>query len=133
MESSLIGNLVGIASLIGSTLAAPLVGWALDYFSSALATRTKGVFELEFRLPLIIPFVVIITIGTFGLGATIDRGLRPVVCSVFLAILNFGIGLNAIVYVSYSNEIAQHRAGEALDVAMLVKSLFAFGISFVAN
>ena len=133
LKTSSIGNLVGIAPLIGSTIAAPITGRTSDYLARWLAVRNKGVFEPEFRLPLLIPFTLIIALGAFGLGAAVDHGLSTLVCGVFLAILNFGIALGATVCVSYSNDVSQHRAGEALGVAMLVKSAYAFGISFVAN
>ena len=133
LKTSSIGNLVGIAPLIGSTIAAPITGRASDYLCRWFALRNKGVFEPEFRLPLLIPFTVIIALGAFGLGAAIDHGLSTIICGVFLAILNFGIALGATVCVSYSNDVSQHRAGEALGVAMLIKSAYAFGISFAAN
>lgn len=133
MSPSAVGNLVGIAPLIGSILSPPIAGWLSDHLCEWLATRNNGVFEPEFRLPLLIPFTIIMAAGSFGLGAAVENALSPIICGVFLALINFAIGIGATVCISYSNEVAQHRAGEALGVAMLVKSAYAFGMSFAVN
>lgn len=78
MKPTAIGNLVGIAPLIGSVIASLVSGRLSDYICEWLATRNRGVFEPEFRLPLIVPAVVLLSIGGFGLGAAIENGLRPV-------------------------------------------------------
>ncbi|KAF2808831.1 MFS transporter-like protein [Mytilinidion resinicola] len=133
MSTVAVGNLVGIAPMIGSALGTFIGGWACDAISQAMAIRNKGVFEPEFRLVIMLPFLVVMIAGSFGLGLAIHNELSNIVCAVFLALLNFAVGVGCTGIVAYSNDACQHRAGEAFGIAMLVKSAFAFGLTFMLN
>jgi hypothetical protein len=119
MSTVAVGNLVGIAPMIGSALGTFFGGWACDAVSQAMATRNKGVFEPEFRLVIMLPFLITITAGTFGLGLAIHHGLSNIICAVFLALINFAVGVGCTGIVAYSNDVCQHRAGEAFGIAMV--------------
>ncbi|CAD6447341.1 d0a6747b-f890-49a7-bdcd-d8d7fae8ca31 [Sclerotinia trifoliorum] len=104
MSTTAVRNLAGIAPLIGSTIGMLTGGWSCDRVAGYLALRNRA--------------FVAMAIGGFGLGAAIDRGLSPVTCGVFIAILNFAVG---------------QRCGEVFGLAMIIKSAFAFGLIFVFN
>lgn len=133
MSATAVGNLVGIAPLIGSVLGCLIGGTLSDLISQMTAKRNNGVFEPEFRLIICLISLVTITIGTFGLGEAIERGFDAIITGVLLAILNFAVGVGCTAIVTYLNDTCQHRSGEAFGLAMLVKSAFAFGLSFVVN
>jgi hypothetical protein len=103
--AKLVGNLGRHRPLIGSSLAAPLAGRTADYSGQAMAVRNKDVYEPEFRLVIIVPFLIIMVIGSFGLGMAIENRLSPIACGVFLAILNFAMWKGATAVVSYSNDV----------------------------
>jgi MFS family permease len=124
-----VGNLVGLAPLIGSALGTVSSGWISDYISKKLSIRNGGVYEPEFRLWVMLPFLVTIVVGTFGLGMAIDNGLSPIVCGVFLAILNFAVGVGCTGIVTYSNDVCLERAGEAFGVTMVCYLLFCYFMS----
>ncbi|KAH7357025.1 MFS transporter-like protein [Rhexocercosporidium sp. MPI-PUGE-AT-0058] len=133
LSATAVGNLVGIAPLIGAALGTLVGGWSCDYISQILAVLNKGVFEPEFRLLIIIPAVVTIAVGGFGLGAAIQNENSAVVCGVFLAFINFSVGIGCTGIVSYTNDVCQEKAGEAFGLAMVIKSGFAFGLTFMLN
>jgi MFS family permease len=133
LSPSAVGNLVGIAPLIGSALGCLLGGAACDWLSRTMAKRNNNVFEPESRLLVIAPALLTCVAGGFGLGESIERGMSAIVTAVFLAILNFGVGVGCTGIVSYTNDTFQERAGEAFGLAMMAKSAFAFGISFELN
>ncbi|KAH6681434.1 MFS transporter-like protein [Halenospora varia] len=133
LSTTSVGNLVGIAPLIGSIPGTVLAGWTCDFLSKKLAIRNKGVYEPEFRLWVMVPFVLSFAVGSFGLGVAIENGSSVIVCGVFLAILNFAVGIGCTGIVTYQNDVCKHRAGEAFGLTMLIKSSFAFGLSFVMN
>jgi MFS family permease len=133
LSPSAVGNLVGIAPLIGSALGCLLGGAVCDVLSRTMARRNNNVYEPESRLLVIALALPTCVAGAFGLGEAIERGMSAVVTAVFLAILNFGVGVGCTGIVSYTNDTFQERAGEAFGLAMMAKSAFAFGISFELN
>ncbi|TGO53192.1 hypothetical protein BCON_0128g00200 [Botryotinia convoluta] len=89
MSTTAVGNLAGIAPLIGSTIGTLTAGWACDKIVGYLALRNRGMYEPDFRLLIIIPAFITIAIGGFGLGAAIDEGLSPVTIILQPALLYF--------------------------------------------
>jgi MFS family permease len=114
-----VGNLVGIAPLIGSTLGTLFGGWFCDFISKQLAIRNNGIYEPEFRLWVMIPFLLTLIAGSFGLGLAISAQLSAITAGVFLAILNFAIGVGCTGIVVYQNDACQQRAGEAFGLGMV--------------
>ncbi|TGO66105.1 hypothetical protein BOTNAR_0068g00190 [Botryotinia narcissicola] len=133
MSTTAVGNLVGIAPLIGSTIGTLTAEWACDKVVGYLALRNRGMYESEFRLLIIIPAFISMAIGGFGLAAAFDKGLSPITCGVFMAILNFAVGAGCTGVVAYTNDVRGQRSGEAFGLAMIIKSAFAFGLTFVFN
>ncbi|KAL4908877.1 hypothetical protein BDW74DRAFT_165598 [Aspergillus multicolor] len=133
MSTVALGNLTGIAPFIGSALGTVMGGWLCDLSSKTLASRNAGVYEPEFRLPVMLPAIAAMAAGAFGLAAAVSHGLSAIVCGVFMAILNYAVGIGCTVIVAYTNDVCGERAGDAFGLAMIAKSAFAFGLSFVFN
>jgi hypothetical protein len=121
LSATAVGNLVGIAPLIGAALGTLFGGWSSDAIAKGLALRNNGIYEPEFRLLVIIPVLATIIIGGFGLGGAISSELSPVICGVFLAFITFAVGVGCTGIVSYTNDVCQHKAGEAFGLAMVIK------------
>lgn len=124
MSPMSVGNLVAIAPLIDSSLAAPLTGWTADDLGQAMTVCQIGAYEPEFRLVITVPFLITMVIGSFGLDMTIDNRLKPITYGVFPDVLGFAVGTGAAALLSYSNDVCQHRAGEALGIAMVCPGIF---------
>lgn len=133
MSTVAVGNLTGIAPLIGSALGTVISGLLCDLSSRLMAARNGGIYEPEFRLPVMLPATLTMAVGAFGLGAATQYGLSAVVCGVFMAILNFAVGMGCTGIVAYTNDACGQRAGDCFGLAMVAKSAFAFGLSFVFN
>ncbi|RAK92861.1 MFS transporter [Aspergillus costaricaensis CBS 115574] len=133
MSTVAVGNLTGIAPLIGSALGTVIGGWACDLSSKLMASRNGGVYEPEYRLLVILPATMAMAAGSFGLGAATAQGLSAVVCGLFMGIVNFAVGMGCTGIVAYTNDVLGERAGEGFGLAMVAKSAFAFGLSFVFN
>ncbi|QQK48093.1 Major facilitator superfamily domain, general substrate transporter [Penicillium digitatum] len=128
-----VGNLSGIAPFIGSAIGTVVSGWLCDFLAKEMTRRNSGLYEPEFRLVVIFPTAIAMAVGSFGLGAAIENELSFIVCGVFMAILNFAIGMGCTSIVTYTNDVFAERAGDAFGLAMLSKSVFAFGLIFVFN
>ncbi|KAI8724335.1 MFS domain-containing protein [Fusarium sp. LHS14.1] len=111
-----VGLLIGIAPLVGSAIGTILGGWMCDWVAQIMVKQNGGVYEPEFRLVVLVPTLITIIIGSFGLGMAITGGLSIWACTVFLGFLNFVLA-----------------AADAFGVTMLVKSAFAFGLTFMLN
>ena len=121
-----VGNLIGIAPLIGSALGTITGGWACDALSKLLSARNKGIYEPEFRLLIILPFLILVAVGGFGLGVAISNGASVITCGVFLAILNYAVGIGCTGIVAYTNDACQHKAGGAFGIAMVSSASLIF-------
>jgi MFS family permease len=134
MTPTAVGNLIGIPPLIGSLLGTLVGGYFCDFVALWLSHRNRGVYEPEFRLwTIFITCIVPLAVGAFGLGAAISDGMSAIVCGFFLASLNFAIGTGCTTIVAYSNDVFGDQAGEVFGLAMMVKSAFAFGLTFMLN
>jgi hypothetical protein len=133
MSTVAVGNLTGIAPLIGSALGTVIGGFLCDRSSKLMAAKNGGIYEPEFRLPVMLPATLAMAAGAFGLGAATQYGLSTVVCGVFMAILNFAVGMGCTGIVAYTNDACGQRAGDCFGLAMVAKSAFAFGLSFIFN
>lgn len=133
MSSIEIGVFIGVAPLIGSVIGTVFGGFASDLSSKWMAARNDGIYEPEFRLVIMIPFIITWVVGIFGLGIALDREASSIVCGVFLAILGCAVGVGCTGIVAYSNDVCQNCAGESFGIAMLIKSAFAFGLTFMLN
>ncbi|PYH46222.1 synaptic vesicle transporter [Aspergillus saccharolyticus JOP 1030-1] len=145
MSTIAVGNLTGLAPGIGSALGTVLGGWLCDWTRRLLSrapapappshppANSPGTVDPESRLPVLLPATITMAVGAFGLGAATERGDSAVVCGVFMAILNFAVGMGCTGIVAYTNDVCAERAGDAFGLAMLMKSALAFGLTFVWN
>ena len=122
MDTIAVGKLSGIAPFIGSALGTVVAGWFCDFSATHLAKLNHGTYEPEFRLLVICPAAIAMAIGSFGLGAAIHNGISAIVCGVFMAIINFGVGLGCTGIVSYTNDACGEKASDAFGIAMVSAS-----------
>ncbi|PVH68727.1 MFS general substrate transporter [Cadophora sp. DSE1049] len=133
MNSIQVGIFIGCAPLVGAVLGTFISGVFSDYIVKLMSIRNNGIYEPEFRLVVMLPFVVIWCVGTYGLGAALENQMSKVVCGTFLAIIAFAVGVGCTGVVSYSNDVCRGRAAESFGITMIIKSAFAFGLTFMMN
>jgi MFS family permease len=143
MNSINVGIFIGCAPLTGAVLGTLTAGIASDWIAKTMALRNNGVYEPEFRLLIMIPFLITWCIGIFGLGTSLSNGLSKVgksrfsvqvlilyhqekttnhgisVCGTFLAILNFAVGVGCTGIVTYTNDVCRKHAAESFGITMV--------------
>lgn len=117
-----------IFCLIGEMVSGPLNDW----ICVRLTKMNKGIYEPEFRLPLMAVVIVLGTVGFYGFGATVDAKTHwtgPVLtyglanmCLAFLSTCVFGYVLD-----SYPN------LAEEAFVAINSRNLLTFGLTYFVN
>lgn len=123
------GVLVGVAPLIGSTIGSLSSGIVSDFLVDYLAKRNNGIYEPEYRLLAMIPYVILVTVGGFGMAC--EYGKQSDICvGVLIAILFSGISYGCTGIITYTVDTMDAASGETFGVMMFFKSVFAFGLLF---
>ncbi|KAH7243730.1 major facilitator superfamily domain-containing protein [Fusarium redolens] len=133
LDPTQVGLVIGIAPLVGSALGTLTSGWISDLAAHYMSAFNGGLYEPEFRLVVIVPSAITMAVGAFGLGDAIEHAKSTMACCIFLALINFGVGAGCTGIVTYTNDVCMDRAGNAFGLAMLIKSSFAFGLTFMLN
>lgn len=119
-----------VASLLGTLIAGPLI----DGVVRRMSLKNGGTFEPEFRLPIMVTYLLFTCTGFFAWGQS-AKALSPwpVPVVVGLGLINFGIQLGTTGVVSYVVDCHRERAGEAFAAMNFIKNMFAFGLTNYLN
>ncbi|KAJ5110041.1 cycloheximide resistance protein [Penicillium argentinense] len=119
-----------VASVFGTLAAGPLI----DGLVTRLSKMNGGIFEPEFRLPIMVTYLLFTSTGFFAWGqSSFNKDPWPVPVIVCLGLINFGVQLGTTGVVTYVVDCHRERAGEAFAIMNFIKNLFAFGLSFYIN
>ncbi|KKA19005.1 hypothetical protein T310_7033 [Rasamsonia emersonii CBS 393.64] len=119
-----------VASVIGTLVAGPLI----DGVVTRMSKRNNGIFEPEFRLPILLTNLLFTATGFFAWGQSayaLDPWPVPVI--VCLGLINLGVQLATTGVVAYVVDCHREKAGEAFATMNCLKNLFAFGLTFYMN
>ncbi|KAJ6151206.1 major facilitator superfamily domain-containing protein [Penicillium chermesinum] len=104
-----------VASVLGTLTAGPLV----DGLITKMSKMNGGIFEPEFRLPIMVTYLIFTSTGFFAWGQA-SYAKDP--CR---------LGTTGVV--SYVVDCHREKAGEAFATMNFIKNMFAFGLSFYIN
>ncbi|KAK0712568.1 major facilitator superfamily domain-containing protein [Lasiosphaeria miniovina] len=117
-----------LLTVIGELVSGPLNDWICIY----LTKKNRGVYEPEFRLPLMVVATVVGVVGFFGFGATVQyqtHWLGPVLC--------FGLANMSLVFAStcvFGYVVDSYRShNEEAFVAINARNLLTFGLTYFVN
>ncbi len=109
-----------------------LVGPLTDYTAAWMSRRNHGVFEPEFRLPLVVFYFVFGGMGLFGFGLSISNP-SPWGPIIFFGVLNLGITIGCAAVVAYTIECHRHTADAALGAVIFGKNVLSAIITSETN
>ncbi|CEJ59634.1 hypothetical protein PMG11_08251 [Penicillium brasilianum] len=119
-----------VASVLGTLAAGPLI----DGLVTRMSKMNRGIFEPEFRLPIMVTYLLFTSTGFFAWGqSSYAQDPWPVPVVVCLGLINFGVQLGTTGVVTYVVDCHREKAGEAFAAMNFIKNLFAFGLSFYIN
>ncbi|KAI4954884.1 hypothetical protein J4E86_006194 [Alternaria arbusti] len=123
-----------LSSFVASLLATLVAGPIIDGVAKWMSTRNKGTFEPEFRLPVMITYLIFTATGFFAWGQSLhNRDPWPIPVIVCMGLINLGVQLGTTAVVTYVSDCHREQAAEAFAIMNFVKNLFAFGLTFYAN
>ncbi|TGO13408.1 hypothetical protein BTUL_0070g00380 [Botrytis tulipae] len=117
---------MGIAATI-------LAGWAVDKIAAFMSRHNNGVYEPEFRLTLMIPAVILSTIGFFGFGISVERGLPIYWPVAFMTINSFAVPFATSASFTYVIDCHPKDANQAFVTINFVKAIMVFVSSSFIN
>src|ERR1700726_1270373 len=106
-----------MSGFVGSLLGTFLSQWLSDYLATFLAIRNRGVYEPEFRLVIMIPYILLAVAGLVAFGASVTNQEPwpvPVVVGfgVFALGTQLGIPLVLSGFVKLSIELNRLKADD---------------------
>lgn len=117
-----------IMTILGEVISGPVNDWICVY----LTRKNKGIYEPEFRLPLILVAVILGSVGFFGFGATIHYQTHwtgPVLC---FGLANMSLVFAATCVFGYIID-SYRRHNEEAFVAINSRNLLTFGLTYFVN
>jgi hypothetical protein len=90
--------------------------------------------EPEFRLPVMVTYLIFTATGFFAWGESLynqDRWTIPVI--VCMGLINLGVQLGTTAVVTYVSDSHREESAEAFAIMNFIKNMFAFGLTFYAN
>ncbi|ANB12399.1 Hol1p [Sugiyamaella lignohabitans] len=119
-------GLLYIATFLGGCMGSAVAGKASDLIVRTLSKRNHGVYEPEFRILMIGPVLIAVTIGMMGFGwSSFDKDLW-IVPAIFLFVIGFGCSLGSTTAITYAVDSYKMFAAEALVTFNLTKNVLGF-------
>lgn len=123
-----------LSSFVATILATAVAGPAIDGLVKYLSRKNKGIYEPEFRLPVMVTFLAFTGVGFFAWGQSLaSEDPWPVPIVVCLGLVNLGAQLGATGVTAYVVDSHRQHAAEAFASMNFLRNLFNFGLSFFAN
>ncbi|CAK7216843.1 hypothetical protein SEUCBS140593_003000 [Sporothrix eucalyptigena] len=123
-----------LASFVATLLATAIAGPAIDGCVKVMSRKNGGTFEPEFRLPIMVTYLLFTATGFFAWGQSLynqDSWAIPII--VCMGLINFGVQLGTTGVVAYVADSHRMQAAEAFAAMNFIKNMFAFGMTFYAN
>lgn len=119
-----------VFTIFGTLVSGPIIDGLVKY----MAKKNKGIYEPEFRLPIMITFMIFTGIGFFAWGQSLaNQDPWPVPIIVCLGMINLGAQLGATGITAYIVDSHRQHSAEAFASINFIKNLFAFSLSFYSN
>lgn len=90
--------------------------------------------EPEFRLPIMITYLIFTATGFFAWGQSLyNQDPWPIPVIVCMGLINLGVQLGTTSVVTYVSDCHREQSAEAFAIMNFIKNMFAFGLTFYAN
>ncbi|KAH7383992.1 major facilitator superfamily domain-containing protein [Pyrenochaeta sp. MPI-SDFR-AT-0127] len=123
-----------VSSFVASLIATFAAGYIIDGVAKYMSKRNKGIFEPEFRLPVMVTYLLFTATGFFAWGESLSKSDPwPIPVIVCMGLINLGVQLGTTSVVTYVSDCHREQSAEAFAIMNFIKNIFAFGLTFYAN
>ncbi|KAF2823712.1 MFS general substrate transporter [Ophiobolus disseminans] len=123
-----------VSSFVASVLATLVAGAIIDGVAKYMSKRNHGTFEPEFRLPVMVTYLIFTATGFFAWGESLyNQDPWPIPVIVCMGLINLGVQLGTTSVVTYVSDCHREQSAEAFAIMNFIKNMFAFGLTFYAN
>jgi hypothetical protein len=125
---------INMSGFVGSLLGTIVSQWLSDYLATRMARMNNGVYEPEFRLVIMFPYLILAICGLCAFGASVTFGEPwPVPVILGFGVFALGTQLGATGVITYLNDCYRDKAPEALAGPVALKNIFTFALTFYIN
>ncbi|KAL1993049.1 hypothetical protein VTN49DRAFT_3806 [Thermomyces lanuginosus] len=123
-----------VGAFIGSILGLAISGLLSDWIMKVMVKLNKGVYEPEFRIPLVFFQMLFCGIGLYGFGIVTDDITRYgwFLAEVFFAFVIMGMVLGTVASALYVVDAHRQIAVEAFTAMLVFKNIFSFILCYFA-
>ncbi|TID27357.1 putative mfs transporter protein [Venturia nashicola] len=119
-------------AFVGAVVGFIISGLLADSVPNWLTRKNRGVYEPEFRLPLVFPMLILGCAGLYGFGITSENTYRygwfwP---DFFFALEVAGMVVGAVASSTYIVDAHREISVEAFTCMMIFKNIFSFGLTY---
>ena len=115
-----------ISPFLGGMLGSILTGIISDRVIRVLIKKNDGVYEPEFRLPMLIVATVISVIGLMGFGWSSQKKDAWIAPVIFFGCIGFGSSISSTTAITFTVDSYKMFASEALVTFNLLKNILGF-------
>ncbi|KAF8466523.1 major facilitator superfamily domain-containing protein [Gautieria morchelliformis] len=126
-------GLTYMSPFVFTTIAAVVCGPLADYVTRRMSRANNGVFEPEFKLPLVAFYAVFGGMGFFGWAISAHLGEAWIGPVMFFGILNFGVVIGCSAAISYVVDCHRASADAALGALIFGKNVFSAVVTTFVN
>jgi multidrug resistance protein len=131
-ESISISGLHYVAICLGEVAGAEIGGPLMDFVFSRMKHHANGVSAPEYRVPIMLPGVILTPVGLFIYGWAAQTNTIWIVVDIGAAILCFGMQISGQAMLAYVIDTYPHHTSSASAASQFLRSLTAFGFPLFA-
>lgn len=120
---------ISAGPVVGGLLGCVICGSISDPIARYLTSKNNGIYEPEFRLPIMVGVPVTCSIGYFLLGKLLSEGAGPVVASVLWGLVFISVQVVAVSTGAYIVDAYRDISVDIFIIAMSVKNFIWFGFT----
>ncbi|KAM5370215.1 hypothetical protein ACJZ2D_008618 [Fusarium nematophilum] len=120
---------VSVGPLIGGILATAFMGLVSDWSIKYLTRRNNGVYEPEFRIPLIAVGAVACAAGLAGFGRAVEAQISIYALATLWGLTLFGMSIIGTTTMAYALDAAPAHVVEIFIMNIVFKNFFYYGVT----
>lgn len=126
-------GLTNLPQFFTGLVATGVSGWFADWVVGYMARKNKGVYEPEYRLTMMVPALILSTVGMMGFGISVGMGLPVAIPVAFQTINSLAVPFATSASFTYVIDCHPKDANQAFVTINFLKAIMIFTASLFIN